>query len=201
MQQSITEKNYFEVLNGINVKDKTETKGKFNYLSWAWAWGELKKVHPTATYKVYETLEGCIYFTDSRTAWVKVGVTVNELEHIEYLPIMDFQNKSMPLDKITSFDANKSIQRALTKAIARHGLGLYIYAGEDLPENPDNVVQLSSKNSNDIDILSEIENLTSFADFSNFNEKYKNEVANKGAFNKAMAEQRKKIGGYANASN
>lgn len=133
MQQ--TEKNYFEVLNGINVKDKTETKGKFNYLSWAWAWGELKKVHPTATYKVYETLEGCIYFTDGRTAWVKVGVTVNDLEHIEYLPIMDFQNKSMKLDTITSFDANKSIQRALTKAIARHGLGLYIYAGEDLPES------------------------------------------------------------------
>ena len=56
------------------------------------------------------------------------------LEHIEYLPIMNLRNKSIPLDEITSFDVNKSIQRSLTKAVARHGLGLYIYAGEDLPE-------------------------------------------------------------------
>lgn len=128
------EKNYFEILNDINVSDKIEKKGKLSYLSWAWAWGELKKRHPNATYKVYESADGWNYFTDGRTAWVKVGVTVNAIEHIEYLPVMDNQNRSIALDKITSFNVNTSIQRALTKAIARHGLGLYIYAGEDLPE-------------------------------------------------------------------
>lgn len=124
----------FDILNDINVNDKTEKKGKLTYLSWAWAWGELKKNFPDANYTVYENKDGWIYFTDGRTAWVKVGVIVNGLEHIEYLPIMDNQNRSIALDKITSFNINTSVQRALTKAIARHGLGLYIYAGEDLPE-------------------------------------------------------------------
>lgn len=124
----------FEVLNSINVNDKTEKKGKLTYLSWAWAWGELKKNYPSANYRVYENELGYNYFTDGRTAWVKVGVTVEGLEHIEYLPVMDNMNRSITLDKVTSFNVNTSIQRALTKAIARHGLGLYIYAGEDLPE-------------------------------------------------------------------
>lgn len=128
-----TEKNYFTTLNSINVTDKTEKKNGLTYLSWAWAWGELKKIHPDATYTVYETPEGCFYFTDGRTCWVKTGVTVNGIEHIEYLPVMDYRNKSIPKDQVTSFDVNKTIQRSLTKAVARHGLGLYIYAGEDLP--------------------------------------------------------------------
>ena len=127
-------KSVFDVLNDINVNDKTEKKGKLTYLSWAWAWGQLKKNYPSANYKVYENADGWNYFTDGRTAWVKVGVTVNGLEHIEYLPVMDNMNRSIPLEKVTSFNVNTSIQRALTKAIARHGLGLYIYAGEDLPE-------------------------------------------------------------------
>ena len=66
-------------------------------------------------------------------------MTVNGIEHIEYLPVMDFRNKSIPLESVTSFDVNKTIQRSLTKAVARHGLGLYIYAGEDLPEESDAV--------------------------------------------------------------
>ena len=126
--------NYFVELNSINVNEHTEKKNNLTYLSWAWAWGEVKKRFPDATYKVYEDDNGCIYWTDGRTAWVKTGVTVNGIEHIEYLPIMDFKNRSIPLSDITSFDVNKSIQRSLTKAVARHGLGLYIYAGEDLPE-------------------------------------------------------------------
>ena len=130
----------FEVLNNINVNDKTEKKGKLTYLSWAWAWGELKKNYPSANYRVYENELGYNYFTDGRTAWVKVGVTVEGLEHIEYLPVMDNMNRSITLDKVTSFNVNTSIQRALTKAIARHGLGLYIYAGEDLPEEERNPV-------------------------------------------------------------
>ena len=126
--------NYFNELNSIDVKDKIEKKNGLSYLSWAWAWGELKKRHPNATYTVYENANGLNYHTDGNTAWVKTGVTVNDIEHIEYLPIMDYKNKSIPVGNITSFDVNKAIQRSLTKAVARHGLGLYIYAGEDLPE-------------------------------------------------------------------
>lgn len=126
--------NYFVELNNINVNDHTDKKNNLTYLSWAWAWQEVKKLHPDANYKVYEREDGRIYWDDGRTAWVKTGVTINNIEHIEYLPIMDFRNQSINIDKITSFDVNKSIQRSLTKAVARHGLGLYIYAGEDLPE-------------------------------------------------------------------
>ena len=125
---------YFVELNNINVSDKTEKKNGLTYLSWSMAWQELKKHFPDSTYTVYENAHGWNYHTDGRTGWVKTGVMVNGIEHIEYLPIMDFKNKSIPLEKITSYDVNKAIQRSLTKAVARHGLGLYIYAGEDLPE-------------------------------------------------------------------
>lgn len=124
----------FETLNNINVNDKTEKKNGLTYLSWAWAWGEVKKVYPEANYIVYENEHGWNYFTDGKTCWVKTGVIIEGIEHIEYLPVMDFRNKSIPLENVTSFDVNKAIQRSLTKALARHGLGLYIYAGEDLPE-------------------------------------------------------------------
>ena len=129
--------NYFAVLNAINVNDKTEKKNGLTYLSWAWAWGEIKKRYPDATYTIYENADGMNYHTDGRTCWVKTGVTVAGIEHIEYLPVMDHRNKSIPVNAVTSFDVNKAIQRSLTKACARHGLGLYIYAGEDLPEGDD----------------------------------------------------------------
>lgn len=135
--------NYFVELNAINVSDKIEKKNGLSYLSWAYAWGELKKLHPDANYTIYENKDGWNYFTDGKTCWVKTGVSVNGLEHIEYLPVMDFKNKSIPLDSITSFEVNKTIQRSLTKAVARHGLGLYVYAGEDLPE--DNKVAVVEK--------------------------------------------------------
>lgn len=126
--------NYFRQLNNINVNEKTEQKNGLTYLSWAWAWGEVKKLFPDATYTVYENPDGLFYHTDGMTCWVKTGVTVNGIEHIEFLPVMDFKNKSIPREHVTSFDVNKAIQRSLTKAVARHGLGLYVYAGEDLPE-------------------------------------------------------------------
>lgn len=132
--------NYFQQLNAINVNDKTEKKAGLTYLSWAWAWAEVKKLFPNATYFIYErnTEYGPVnYFTDGRTCWVKTGVIIGEIEHIEELPVMDFKNRSIPLEAVTSMDVNKAIQRSLTKACARHGLGLYIYAGEDLPEGED----------------------------------------------------------------
>ncbi|MEN6622668.1 MAG: DUF1071 domain-containing protein, partial [Smithella sp.] len=78
--------------------------------------------------------KGWNYFTDEMTCWVKTGVTIEGIEHIEYLPVMDCRNASIKAMNVTSTDVNKAIQRSLTKAIARHGLGLYVYAGEDLPE-------------------------------------------------------------------
>ena len=128
------EMNYFELLSKVNVNGHTEEKNGLTYLSWAWAWAEIKKADPKAQYTVYEDANGRFYHTDGRTCWVKTGVTVGGLEHIEYLPVMNNRNQSIPLESVTSFDVNKAIQRSLTKAAARHGLGLYIYAGEDLPE-------------------------------------------------------------------
>lgn len=125
--------NYFVQLNQINVNAHTEKKGSLTYLSWAWAWEQVKENFPDSTYTIYENTNGLFYHTDGKTCWVKTGVTVNGIEHIEYLPVMDYKNRSIPLESVTSFDVNKAIQRSLTKAVARHGLGLYIYAGEDLP--------------------------------------------------------------------
>ena len=131
------EKSVFEVLNAIDCSEHIEKKNGLTYLSWAWAWQILKKHYPASTYTIYEDAMGRNFHTDGRTCWVKTGVCVEGIEHIEYLPVMDFRNASILLDKVTSFDVNKAIQRSLTKAVARHGLGLYIYAGEDLPDAAD----------------------------------------------------------------
>ena len=128
------ETNVFATLSKINLKDKIEKKNGLSYVSWAWAYTEAKKHFPNMTTKVYENEHGWNYFTDGKTCWVKVSVTIEGDEIIEYLPIMDYRNKSIPLEKVTSMDVNKTIQRGHTKCLARHGLGMYIYAGEDLPE-------------------------------------------------------------------
>jgi hypothetical protein len=132
----------FATLNAINVRDKVETKGKVEYLSWAFAWQMLKELYPTAQRVVYENPQtGLNFFTDGKTAYVKVGIAVDGIEHIDYLPVMDFRNASIPLEKITSMDVNKTIQRSTAKAIALHGLGLALWTGEDLPEAVTQVVE------------------------------------------------------------
>ena len=128
----------FAKLVALNLNDVKEKKDRLDYISWAWAWQRLHELYPESTSRVYENADGWNYHTDGRTCWVKVGVTVEGLEHIEYLPVMDNRNRSIPANQVTSFDVNKAIQRATTKAIARHGLGLYVYAGEDLPDAADN---------------------------------------------------------------
>ena len=140
--------NYFKQLYDVDVRPKTKEKNGLNFLSWASAWAEVKKIYPDATYIIYkqnititENYENKTvakeinrpWFDDGSTGWVRTVVTINGIEHIEELPIMDFKNKSITASAITSSDANKAIQRSLTKACARHGLGLYIYEGEDLP--------------------------------------------------------------------
>lgn len=126
--------NVFAVLSVVDVSDKIEKKNNLSYLSWAWAWSTTKKIYPNTYYTIYENKDGLNYHHDGKTAWVKTGVTIENIEYIEYLPVMDYRNKSISLEQLTSFDVNKAIQRSLTKALARHGLGLYIYAGEDLPD-------------------------------------------------------------------
>lgn len=128
----MTEKNYFLELYEEDVSAYVEKKNGLNYVSWSYAWKGIKEKHPTAIYTVYENPDGWNYFTDGRTCWVKTGVTVDGLEHIEYLPVMDYRNKAIPLERVTSFDVNTAIQRSLTKACARHGYGLKVYAGEDV---------------------------------------------------------------------
>lgn len=136
-QDIIVKDSVFGKLAAVNCNEHIEKKNngkvELSYLSWAWAWHYIKSRFPNAFYTIYERPDGVPYWTDGRTAWVKTGVTIEGQEHIEYLPIMDYRNLSIPLDKITSMDMNKAIQRSLTKAAARHGLGLYIYAGEDIP--------------------------------------------------------------------
>ena len=152
--------NYFKQLYDVDVSNKKKSKNGLNYLSWAACWAEVKKMFPDATFKIYEqfikiteTVEGKSiereierpWFDDGNTGWVKTGVTINGIEHIEELPIMDFKNKSIVASNITSSDANKAIQRSLTKACARHGLGLYIYEGEDLPEESKELEKLRAE--------------------------------------------------------
>ena len=136
-QDIIVKDSVFGKLAAVNCNEHIEKKNngkvELSYLSWAWAWHYIKSRFPNAYYTIYERQDGVPYWTDGRTAWVKTGVTIEGMEHIEYLPIMDYRNVSIPLEKITSMDMNKAIQRSLTKAAARHGLGLYIYAGEDIP--------------------------------------------------------------------
>ena len=136
-QDIVVKDSVFGTLAAVNCNEHIEKKNngkvELSYLSWAWAWHYIKSRYPNAYYTIYERQDGVPYWTDGRTAWVKTGVTIEGMEHIEYLPIMDYRNVSIPLDKITSMDMNKAIQRSLTKAAARHGLGLYIYAGEDIP--------------------------------------------------------------------
>ncbi len=126
-------KSTFKTLAALNVKDRVEKKGRFDYLSWAYAWAMIKDQYPDANRKVYESEHtGLNYFTDGNTGYVKVGVTISNIEHVDYLPIMNHSNQSLSIDKITSFAVNKTIQRSTVKAIAMHGLGLSLWAGEDL---------------------------------------------------------------------
>ena len=124
----------FNDLVKIDVNEHIEKKGKFSYLSWPFAWSEIKKIDPLATYRVIDGADGLPFFNAGDAgAFVKVGVTVKGLEHVETFPVLNHSNRPIPGHKVTSFDINTSIKRAMVKAIALHGLGLYIYQGEDLP--------------------------------------------------------------------
>lgn len=140
----------FEKLYQINVNDKTEEKNGLTYLSWAYAIAEFKKVHPNMTYEVKKFENGLPYVYDENTGYmVFTSITVDGLTHEMWLPVMDGNNKAMKnkpytvktkykeftVQPATMFDINKTIMRCLVKNMAMFGLGLYIYSGEDLPED------------------------------------------------------------------
>lgn len=133
----------FEELYRLDVSGHVEKKGKLSYLSWAWGWAEMKKADPNAKVLVHEFPEYIAvgdtvqtifkpYLKDSSGAWVKVSVTMNDITESEFLPIMDMRNQS--IQEPNSMDINKSIKRCFVKALALHGLGLFLYVGDDLPE-------------------------------------------------------------------
>lgn len=123
----------FEEVFKIDVNGKTEKKGNLTYLSWAWAWAEFKKLYPTATYKV-NPFDGTFCSGNEKIGYmVQTSVTADDLTYEMWLPVMDMRNNTVFQPKMT--EINKTIMRCLTKNLAMFGLGLYIYAGEDLPEN------------------------------------------------------------------
>jgi hypothetical protein len=155
---------HFETLNTINVNEKTEKKNGLTYLSWAWAWSEIKKIYPDALYHILRFENNLPYVYDEGVGFmVFTDVTIENVTHEMWLPVMDGANKAMTkepytyevaeygwdeklhkkvktgtvektCEAATMFDVNKTIMRCLTKNLAMFGLGLYIYAGEDLPE-------------------------------------------------------------------
>lgn len=126
------QKNYFTELASIDVSKHVEKKGRFNYLSWSWAVDQLLKKCPNATWKVVR-FDGLPYLKTEIGYFVEVEVTVNNITRSQIHPVLDNYNK--PIATPTSFQINTSIQRCLAKAIALHGLGLYIYSGEDIPQD------------------------------------------------------------------
>lgn len=132
---TLPEKTPWEILSGIDLTDKIEKKNGLSYISWAWAWGELKRHYPHAWYRKHEASNGYPCFYDVQGyAFVKVTVGLDKTtdhEVTEVMPVLDHRNK--PIQGPNAFDVNNALQRCLAKAIAYHGLGHYIYAGEDLP--------------------------------------------------------------------
>lgn len=136
----------FEEVYAINVSDKTEKKGNLTYLSWSWAWAEFKKVYPEAKYKI-NAFDGTYCTGNDKMGYmVQTEVTAGEHTYDMWLPVMDSRNQAILQPKMT--EINKAIMRCLTKNLAMFGLGLYIYAGEDLPEGEENASEGSRGETN-----------------------------------------------------
>ena len=138
---SNTTNSTFMKLFKTDVSKYTEKKGKFSYLSWAYAVQELKRACPTARWGVTKAEDGSPFFVTQCGYFVDVWVEVDGVSLSQIHPVLDHRNQ--PIEQPNAFQINTSLQRALAKAIALHGLGLYIFAGEDLPE-PDIPVTTTS---------------------------------------------------------
>lgn len=167
------EVNYFKQMFGINVNDKLDQKNGLSYLSWAWAWAETKKIDPRAKQVThYFPYEGnhdvqVPYLKTPNGFFVQVSVTIHGHTETEMLPVLDHRNK--PIANPNAFEINKNQKRCLVKAIALHGLGLYVYAGEDIPEGaegaPKTITEKSNQGSrnNDVEKLKKIVTAKKFA--------------------------------------
>ena len=146
----MAEKSTFNTLNDVNLTEKVKSKNNLTYLPWSSAWSEVKKRYHDASFRVLPQVVDELgntrpWHDDGKTGWVEVSVTIEGCELTETLAIMDFKNKSIPVEQITSVDANKSIKRCLVKACAMHGLGLYIYEGEELPQEMAKILELQDE--------------------------------------------------------
>ena len=132
-------------LKSLNVNEYTEKKGGLTYLSWSQAWSAFLKVFPNAKYSIEKNEQRIPYFGDSNTGYMcYTTVTAGDITHEMWLPVMDFRNKAILNPNM--FDINKTLMRCLTKNLAMFGLGLYIYSGEDLPEETEEVKQQKEVN-------------------------------------------------------
>ena len=184
---SKSQTNIFEILDSINVNEYTEKKGKFTYLSWTYAVRELLRVAPNATWIIHEyecssesgvTLQP--YMKTDAGYFVKVTVIIDDISRTQVHPVLDNRNQS--LKQPNAFQINTSIQRCLAKAIALHGLGIYIYAGEDLPEPPK---PLSSEQKENIHIL--LSNLNDKVKIKEIKDKIKSEEINEWNYKASIA--------------
>ena len=140
----------FNTLNELNVGNKTKEKNKLTYLPWAAAWEAVKRIYPDAEFGIEEQVldefgNTRFWHSDGNTGWVKVWVTIEGQTLVEVLPIMNHRNQAIPANEITSTDANKSFKRCLVKCLALHGLGTYIFLGEDLPEEESKLIDLKAE--------------------------------------------------------
>lgn len=162
------EKDIFTVLSSINVNDKVETKNGLSYLSWIYAWSEVKKRYPDASYTIVKNEQGLPYFADDRCGIMcYTTVTIGGITHEMWLPVMDSANNAMKFEAYetktrfgtktiaaaTMFDVNKTVMRCLTKNLAMFGMGSYIYAGADLPEETEEEKQEKAKAAMEADEL------------------------------------------------
>lgn len=170
MQEEVKQENIFEKLSKINVNGHTEDKNGLTYLSWVWAWSEIKKIYPDADYKILKFENNLPYVYDENTGYmVFTEMTIDNKTYEMWLPVMDGNNKAMlnrpyiykvkeyvdgkftgnyvekEVLPATMFDINKTIMRCLVKNIAMFGLGIYIYAGEDLPEGYEMSIEEAEK--------------------------------------------------------
>jgi len=153
--------NYFKELLSVDCSNKVEKKGKFNYLSWAFAVEQLGAIHPDWTYEI-KRFDGMPYLKSELGFFVEVSVTVAGIERTEMMPVLD--NRNQPIASPTTFDINTTTKRTLVKAIAMHGLGLYIYAGEDLPSDEYRPIYTDAQRNTYIELIEQGEALA----FRNF---------------------------------
>jgi hypothetical protein len=165
----------FAEIRAINVNEHTEKKGQLTYLSWAWAWDIFKQQCPDVNYKIIKAEGGMPYFVSDAGVMVFTEVTVNNITHEMWLPVMDGANKAMKreaynyktkygektVDAFDMFDVNKTIMRCLVKNLAMHGLAIYIYAGDDIPNvEPETIdvtdILLAISEAADLDVLRKV---------------------------------------------